>query len=86
MCGGSILSCCPRNPHGHERALKEEEEEDVGKSRGGTAPCSSLPTPMCNVIIVKPGKLMAICKMTKGVITIPAIWKLLLEISHFYLR
>jgi len=25
MCGGSILSCCPRNPHGHERALKEEE-------------------------------------------------------------
>jgi len=24
MCGGSILSCCPRNPHGHERALKEE--------------------------------------------------------------
>jgi len=28
MCGGSILSCCPRNPHGHERALKEEEEKD----------------------------------------------------------
>jgi len=28
MCGGSILSCCPRNPHGHERALKEEEEEE----------------------------------------------------------
>jgi len=28
MCGGLILSCCPRNPHGHERALKEEE---VGK-------------------------------------------------------
>jgi len=26
MCGGSILSCCPSNPHGHERALKEEEE------------------------------------------------------------
>jgi len=26
MCGGLILSCCPRNPHGHERALKEEEE------------------------------------------------------------
>jgi len=25
MCGSSILSCCPRNPHGHERALKEEE-------------------------------------------------------------
>jgi len=25
MCGGSILNCCPRNPHGHE-ALKEEEE------------------------------------------------------------
>jgi len=25
MCGGSILSCCPRNPNGHERALKEEE-------------------------------------------------------------
>jgi len=24
MCGGSILSCFPRNPHGHERALKEE--------------------------------------------------------------
>jgi len=23
--GGSILSCCPRNPHGHERALKEEQ-------------------------------------------------------------
>jgi len=28
MCGGSILSYCPRNPHGHERALKEEEEEE----------------------------------------------------------
>ena len=28
MCGGSILSCCPRNPHGHERVLKEEEEEE----------------------------------------------------------
>jgi len=28
MCGGSILSCCPRNPHGYERALKEEEEEE----------------------------------------------------------
>jgi len=27
MCGGSILSCCPRNPHGHERALKEEEKK-----------------------------------------------------------
>jgi len=26
MCGGSILSCCPRNPHGHEWALKEEED------------------------------------------------------------
>jgi len=26
MCGGSILSCCPRNSHGHERALKEEED------------------------------------------------------------
>jgi len=26
MCGGSILSCCPRNLHGHERALKEEED------------------------------------------------------------
>jgi len=25
MCGDSILSCCPRNPHGHERALKEEK-------------------------------------------------------------
>jgi len=24
MCGGSILSCFPRNSHGHERALKEE--------------------------------------------------------------
>jgi len=24
MLGGSILSCCPRNPHGHERALKAE--------------------------------------------------------------
>jgi len=23
ICGGSILSCCPRNPHGHKRALKE---------------------------------------------------------------
>jgi len=23
--GGSILSCCSRNLHGHERALKEEE-------------------------------------------------------------
>jgi len=27
MCGDSILSCCTCNPHGHERALKEEEEE-----------------------------------------------------------
>jgi len=27
MCGGSILSCCPRNPHGHERILKEEEAD-----------------------------------------------------------
>jgi len=26
MCGGSILSCSPHNPPGHERALKEEEE------------------------------------------------------------
>jgi len=23
------LSCCPRNPHGHERALKEEEEDSL---------------------------------------------------------
>jgi len=23
MCGGSILSCCPRNPHGHEQALRK---------------------------------------------------------------
>jgi len=22
----SILSCCPRNPHGHERVLKEEDK------------------------------------------------------------
>jgi len=28
MCGGSILSCCPRNSHGHERALKEEEVKE----------------------------------------------------------
>jgi len=27
MCGGSILSCYPRKPHGHERALKEVEED-----------------------------------------------------------
>jgi len=25
MCGSSILNCCPCNPHGHERALKEVE-------------------------------------------------------------
>jgi len=25
MCGNSILSCCPRNPHRHERSLKEEK-------------------------------------------------------------
>jgi len=25
MCDGSILSCCPRNPHGYERVLKEED-------------------------------------------------------------
>jgi len=31
MCGGSILSCCPRNPHRHERALKEEEVEEHRK-------------------------------------------------------
>jgi len=29
MYGGSILSCCPRNLHGHERALKEEEEDST---------------------------------------------------------
>jgi len=28
MYGDSILSCCPRNPHGYERALNEEERED----------------------------------------------------------
>jgi len=27
MCDGSILSCCPRNSHGHERVLKEEEDQ-----------------------------------------------------------
>jgi len=27
MCGGSILSCCPRNPHRHDWALKEEEDK-----------------------------------------------------------
>jgi len=32
MCGGSTLSCCPRNPHGHERALKEEEKEGFSAS------------------------------------------------------
>jgi len=32
MCGGSILSCCPRNPYGHERALKEEEDFYLGSS------------------------------------------------------
>jgi len=25
MCGSSILSCCPHNPYGCKRALKEEE-------------------------------------------------------------
>jgi len=29
MFGDSILNCCPRNLHGHERALKEEEEDIV---------------------------------------------------------
>jgi len=29
MCGGSILSSCPRNPHGHERALKEEDLHNI---------------------------------------------------------
>jgi len=33
MCGGSILSCCLRNPHGHERALKEEEGKGVERPR-----------------------------------------------------
>jgi len=37
MCGGLILSCCPRNPHGHERALKEEEEY-IGRCRGTRGP------------------------------------------------
>jgi len=32
MCGGSILSCCPRNSHGHERALKEEEKKKKKKN------------------------------------------------------
>jgi len=27
MCCGSILSCCPCKPHGHERVLKKEEED-----------------------------------------------------------
>jgi len=26
MYGNSILSCCPRNNHGHKRILKEEED------------------------------------------------------------
>jgi len=34
MCGGSILSCCPRNPHGHKRALKEEEYITKGTDHG----------------------------------------------------
>jgi len=29
MCGGSTLSYCPCNPHGHERALKEEDSRTV---------------------------------------------------------
>jgi len=29
MCGNSILSCCPHNPHGHEQALKEEEKDGL---------------------------------------------------------
>jgi len=24
--GGSILSCCHRHPHGHERVLKEDQK------------------------------------------------------------
>jgi len=31
MCGDSILSCCLRNPHVHERALKEEESAEPFK-------------------------------------------------------
>jgi len=26
-CDGSILSCCHRNPHGHKRITKKEEED-----------------------------------------------------------
>jgi len=29
VAGGSILSCCPRKPHGHERDLKEKEEDEI---------------------------------------------------------
>jgi len=36
MCGGLILSCCPRNPHGHERALKEEEEDKTQQNKLGS--------------------------------------------------
>jgi len=31
--GGLNLSCCSRNPHGNERALKVEEEEDYLSAR-----------------------------------------------------
>jgi len=41
MCGGSILSCCPRNLHGHERALKEEEDSNSFiKQRSDSGICS----------------------------------------------
>jgi len=29
MCGGSILSCCFRNPYGRERVVKEEEVPQI---------------------------------------------------------
>jgi len=29
MSGGSILSCCSRNPHAHERALKEGKKRNL---------------------------------------------------------
>jgi len=46
MCGGSILSYCPRNLHGHERALKEEEE--IPKSiRNNQKPTKILPKRNC---------------------------------------
>jgi len=46
LCGSSILSYFPHNPHGHKRVLKELEEDEVEGDHlggGGFAPSPKNP-------------------------------------------